>query len=282
MSFFISFIIFVVKAILVVISPFVTMGLIFYIYYYFRGYRRKKGLYKYVGHGFIIKRLLWDFPKRFVLDLYERDPDRFREYGVHIIAGEQGCGKSITLTYMLMRYQKMYPRMLVKTNYCYANEDGQITHWKDVVDGTNGIYGEIDVIDEIQNWFNSLQSKDFPPEMLQEITQQRKQTKCIIGTSQVFTRVAKPLREQTYLLYEPITLFGCLTFVRVYKPVLNADGCCDDKKLRDIFFFVHSAELRNNYDTLKKIQTLVKSGFKTETDQLRNGSSRTVIELQKQ
>ena len=71
----------------------------------------------------------------------------------------------------------------------------------------NGIYGEIDVLDEIQNWFNSLQSKDFPPEMLTEITQQRKQTKMILGTSQVFSRLAKPIREQTYMLYEPTTLF---------------------------------------------------------------------------
>lgn len=172
-----------------------------------------------------------------VLDRFNKDPDRFTEYGVHIIAGKQGTGKSITLTYMLMRYQKMYPKLKVKTNYYYEFENAHIGHWKDVVNGTNGIYGEIDVLDEIQNWFNSLQSKDFPPEMLTEITQQRKQTKMILGTSQVFTRVAKPIREQTYMLYEPITIFGCLTFVRKYEISTNADGLTDNKKFRRLFLF---------------------------------------------
>ncbi len=108
----------------------------------------------------------------------------------------------------------------------------------------NGIYGEIDVLDEIQNWFNSLQSKDFPPEMLTEITQQRKQTKMILGTSQVFSRLAKPIREQTYMLYEPTTLFGCLTFVRKYEIETNADGLADNKKYRGCFFFIQNEELR--------------------------------------
>ena len=125
---------------------------------------------------------------------------------------------------MLLRYQKMYPKLKIKTNYYYEFENAHIGHWKDVVNGTNGIYGEIDVLDEIQNWFNSLQSKDFPPEMLTEITQQRKQTKMIIGTSQVFSRIAKPIREQTYMLYEPSTLFGCITFVRKYDITTDTSG----------------------------------------------------------
>lgn len=171
---------------------------------------------------------------------------------------------------MLMRYQKMYPKLKVKTNYYYEFENAHIGHWKDVVNGTNGIYGEIDVLDEIQNWFNSLQSKDFPPEMLTEITQQRKQTKMILGTSQVFTRVAKPIREQTYMLYEPITFFGCLTFVRKYEISTNADGLTDNKKFRGCFFFVQNEELRTAFDTYRKIENLSDEGFKSEQEQIRN------------
>lgn len=51
--------------------------------------------------------------------------------------------------------------------------------------------GEIDVLDEIQNWFNSLQSKDFPPEMLTEITQQRKQTKMILRNKSSIYKISK-------------------------------------------------------------------------------------------
>jgi len=176
--------------------------------------------------------------------------------GVHIIAGKQGCGKSITLTYLLLRYQEMYPKLKVITNYYYAHEDFHINHWKDLINYQNGKYGCIVVLDEIQNWFNSLQSKDFPVEMLTEITQQRKQRKMIIGTSQVFSRVAKPIREQTYMLYEPMVIFGCITFVRKYDVTTNTDGLADTKKYRGCFFFVQNEKIRNSFDTFRKVENL--------------------------
>jgi 3-methyladenine DNA glycosylase Tag len=47
-------------------------------------------------------------------------------------------------------------------------------------------------------------------ELLSEITQQRKQHMTIFGTTQVFTRCSKELREQTYKVINPHTLFGFL------------------------------------------------------------------------
>lgn len=270
--FVINIFLFVLKWVLIILSPFIVSLIFFYLKAILQGRRRKKGSYKYVGYGSKIKRLFYDMPKQIVDDFFSNDPDKFKEYGVHIIAGEQGCGKSITLTYMLMRYKKMYPKLNIKTNYNFAFQNGEINHWRDLVSSNNGIYGEIDVIDEIQNWFNSLQSKDFPPEMMQEITQQRKQIKCIFGTSQVFNRVAKPIREQTTFLYEPRTFFGCLTIVNKYKPVVLQDGSMDKKIPQGVFFFVHNAELRQAYDTYKKIETLCKSGFKKDSERLTNNA----------
>jgi ATP-dependent Clp protease ATP-binding subunit ClpX len=234
-----------------------------------------KGEYKKVGYGWKIKRLLWDFPKQLMYDKLTFDPDYFREYGVHIVAGKQGSGKTVTVAYMLRRFQKMYPKLKVSTNFEYKHEDGQINHWKDMLGAENGIYGEVLVIDEIQNWFNSNQSKDFPVEMLTEITQQRKQRKCIIGTSQVFTRVAKPIREQTYFLYQPYTLAGCLTIVLKFEPVIKAgDGNLDKKKFRGLFFFAHNNELRESFDTYHKIEKMVEGGFKPAEQHI---SSQSVV-----
>lgn len=272
----------IILFILIVISPVLISMIIYFLYFYFvKNMRFKTGDYQYIGYGSILKRIIIDFPRQFVLDAFNRDPDNFREYGVHIIAGKQGSGKSITLTYMLLRYQKMYPKLKIKTNYYYEFENAHIGHWKDVVNGTNGIYGEIDVLDEIQNWFNSLQSKDFPPEMLTEITQQRKQTKMILGTSQVFSRIAKPIREQTYMLYEPSTLFGCITFVRKYDITTDTSGQTDTKKLRGCFFFVHNEKLRNSYDTYRKIMDLSNEGFKTENEQIRNVDNNIIMQQTK-
>lgn len=258
----------------IIFIPFFISLLFNFLYCYFvKNMRFKEGEYQYIGYGSKIKRLYVDLPKRIIIDRFNRDPDHFPEYGVHIVAGKQGSGKSITVTYLLRRYQKMYPKLKVKTNYFYEYENARIGHWKDVVNGTNGIYGEIDVLDEIQNWFNSLESKDFPIEMLQEITQQRKQTKMIIGTSQVFSRIAKPIREQTYMLYEPSTLFGCLTFVRKYEIDTDVSGQATTKKYRGCFFFIQDNELRNSYDTYKKILNLSEKGFKTESEHITNLNS---------
>lgn len=264
---------FIFKWLFILMCPFIIMMFLFYIYYFAKGYRRKKkhlGTYKKRGK---LKRLLIDFPRRYILDYFNSDPNYFPEYGVHIFAGEQGSGKTISMIYMIMKYQKLYPDLKVKTNFGYTKENGDITHWKDIVCSENGSYGEIDAIDEMQNWFSSMQSKNFPVEMLEEITQQRKQRKCIFGTSQVWSRVGKPLREQTTYLYEPMTILGCLTIVRQYKPKISADGLTDKKKLRKCFFFVHTKELRESYDTYKKILRLAEDGFVENNPLLENNSS---------
>lgn len=252
--------------------PFIVPMIIFYIYFrFFKKIKPDKCVLKRFSYGSKLKRLFFDFPKRFVLDKLTLNPNIFREKGVHVICGEQGSGKSIALTYMLLMYKEIYPKLKIKTNYDFVHQDAPINHWKDIVFSTNGEDGEIDVLDEIQNWFNSLQSKDFPPEMMTEITQQRKQVKCIFGTAQVFSRIAKPIREQINYLYIPSTFFGCLTVVRKYKPTVSAqDGIVDSKKLKGMFFFVHSDKIRNSFDTYKKITTMSKQGYKPDIERVNN------------
>lgn len=259
---------FIFKVVGVLLAPFIISMILFFLY--FRIIKKMKlpvCHLKKIKKRPVLVRLLYDFPRRFILDRFTLNPDVFREKGVHIICGEQGSGKSITLTYMLLQFMKQYPNLVIKTNYGFVYENSAISHWKDIVASTNGEDGEIDVLDEIQNWFNSLQSKDFPPEMMTEITQQRKQRKCIFGTSQVFNRISKPIREQITFLYEPFTLFGCLTVVRKYKPIVsNQEGCVDAKKLKGMFFFVHSDEIRGSFDTLRKIESMSSVGFKNDIE----------------
>lgn len=218
----------------------------------------------------ILYRIFVQLPHRLVLDRLTLDPNIFKPYGLWLICGKQGSGKTMLLTYLLKKYKYIYPDLIIKTNYNYSLENAPLNHWQDLIDSNNGIYGEIDVIDEIHSWFSSLQSKDFPPEMLSEISQQRKQRKLIIGTAQVFNRCAKPIREQTYRVFEPFTALGCLTFVRERIPNLDEAGNVISYKLVRIFFFIHDDFLRNSYDTYKRIENLAKSGFKNSLEQFNN------------
>jgi hypothetical protein len=252
-------------------AAFIVSCAVWYVYWRFvKGIKPIKGEYRKIGHGSKLKRLFIDFPRQLIHDKLTRDPDCFREFGVHIVSGDQSRGKTITIVYLLIWLKKMYPKLKIKTNFGYVHQDGEIRDWRDVVSSENGIYGEINVIDEMQNWFCSNNSKDFPPEMLGEITHQRKQRKCIFGSSQRFGRLAKPIREQTYYLYQPFTVAGCLTFVFKFKvQTKENDANIDRKRLRGMFFFVHNSELRESYDTYRKIELMSKDGFKPYDQQLR-------------
>lgn len=246
-------------------APFIVSILFWYFFFIIfkheKPIKNEKGRYKQSN---ILKRIFWEFPQRFALDKLHTDPNTFQEYGMHLFCGEQGSGKTITLAYMLRKYKTIYPKCKIRSNFDCSIQDFPLDSWKDLTLDTNGIYGEIDCIDEVQNWFSSNQSANFPPDMLTVITQQRKVRRCILATSQVFTRVSKPIRENTYLMYYPFTMFGCITFVRVYKPVLDSEGYLAEKKLKKFFFFVHDKELRNMFDSYKTICTLRDSGFKED------------------
>lgn len=258
----------ILKIVLLLLSPFLISGTIWFVYFRFFKHLKPTGIKVKIKNESKLKRLIIDFPKRFVKDSLTCDLEDFKETGLRLVVGEQGAGKTITVVYLLLMYKKQYPRLKIRTNMNYKYEDDCIKDWTDLVFKNNGIYGEIDVLDEIQNWFNSLESRDFPVEMFQEITQQRKQKKQILGTSQVWQRVAKPIREQVSILYKPITFFGCLTFVRKYKPCVDSDGSVTSLKYRGCFFFVHSDEIRNAFDTYNKIKTMSLKGFKSATERL--------------
>jgi len=220
--------------------------------------------YKRIGFFY---RIFIMFPRQYVEDRFTMNPDGFPEHGLHMFCGRQGAGKTTAVVEFLLRMQLLYPQIKVRTNMCYKFEDGVINTWKELVKNENGELGQIEVLDEISTWFSSLDSKNFPPEMITEISQQRKQRKMLIGTAQVFQRIAKPIREQTTLVYLPRTFMGCLTFVRVCDPDSWNDEKLTFTKTEKRYFFVHNHKIRNAFDTYHKIERYKTVGFKDEVAQ---------------
>lgn len=256
-----------IKIVLIILSPAIlfisAIAISFiaqFIYLKKKGYRLKGKIPK-VKRDSVLKRLLIQFPNRLAKDLYSRDPLEFCEYGLHLFCGEQGSGKTTAVVELVKRWKQRYPQMKVMTNMDLKGEDKKLIHWRDILDYNNDIYGTAVVIDEIQTWFSSLESKNFPPEMITEISQQRKQRKAIIGTAQVFSRVAKPIREQTTYIYLPMTIMGCLTIVRKTKKEYWDDEKQRFRRYCGIYFFVHTDDIRNAFDTYKKIERYSRHGF---------------------
>lgn len=273
---FVDLFLIILKWLVFSIIPLFAVGIGYFLYLFIfkkrRLPKRPKRYRHYSQRGIFqsLKAFYWDFPRRFVLDRFNSDPRQFRATGVHLFAGEQGSGKTIAVMHYVKSLLERYPDVKVRSNIDLDFQDDKVTDWRSLVFNDNGILGQIEIIDEIQNWFNCNESKDFPPEMLTEITQQRKQAKAIIGTSQVFGRVAKPLREQTTLLYKPMTIAGCFTIVRVYKLSLDDSGAVTKMTLRNLYCFAHDDELRSCYDTYQKVQRISVTGFQSRSNQINN------------
>lgn len=206
-----------------------------------------------------------------IKDKKSTDKTVFPYYGVTYYAGPQGCGKTMSMVHDLEQYRKDYPLVKIYTNFGYNNETAALNDIYDLINPElyNGEQGTIFVLDEIQNEFAASTSSNFPPNILQTITQLRKQKILVLCTTQVFTRVSKPLREQAKYVIECETRFGRFTENRKYDGIDYADGFDKSEKYKKEHLiciehnaFIQTDELRDCYDSYKLIERLKRVGFK--------------------
>lgn len=119
----------------------------------------------------------------------------------------------------------------------------------------NGELGILYLIDEIHLEFNSLESKNIPIEVMIEVSQQRKQRKQIVGTSQVYMRMAKPLREQIKNVVICRNFFNCVQLNRLVDGETSHE---ENGKLvfdtQKYILWFHTTKLYKAYDTYKKMK----------------------------
>ena len=121
--------------------------------------------------------------------------------------------------------------------------------------------GVIFAIDESQNEFASTAWNKFPEELLQVITQQRKQRIKIVCTSQIFSRVAKQLREQCNDVVDCVTVGGRWTWTTSLDAVdynNTIDSPTAKKKIRRLYrkTFIQDDYLRGLYDSYEVIDKI--------------------------
>lgn len=135
-------------------------------------------------------------------DFRKNNPTYFHPDGLLVFVGGQGTGKTLSAVNYVYNLLAIYPKSLLVTNIDlrdYPVDNTRVFRFNDATDlkkYKNGKEGVIFLIDEIHLYFNSLQSKNINMDVMTQIAQQRKQRIHIVATSQVFGRMAKPLREQ--------------------------------------------------------------------------------------
>ena len=186
-------------------------------------------------------------------------PDYFDPDGLLVFCGSQGKGKTLSAVQYCLQVLKDYPKCKFYTNVDIEGIPNPERVFEydgiDCLKDENGEEGILYLIDEIHLEWNSRESKNISIEEMTEFAQQRKQRKHIVGTSQVFTRIAKPLREQMKYVVSCKNFFGLIqwnTFIDG-DTVVEKNG---ELKFDVIghFMWFHTKELYNCYDTYAKMR----------------------------
>ena len=132
-----------------------------------------------------------------------KNEQQFNYAGIWLFTGAQGSGKTLLMMHCLKQMMQEYPKAICVSNISIYGTPSYVYHGiEDFEKYQNGADGIIFVIDEIHTLFSSLQSAKMPESTLTVWSQNRKNRRVILGTSQRFTRVAKGIREQTTWNYE--------------------------------------------------------------------------------
>ena len=199
----------------------------------------------------------WDtivYRLRFIQD----NPDYFHPAGIWVFTGPQGSGKTLSMVQCLKMILEEYPKAKVCSNLDIKGLDREIipfTDYSQIKTLTNGTDGIIFVLDEIHVLWNSLESKEIPISEMACFCQMRKDRRMILGTSQKYNRIAKPIREQLQYVIDCHNFFNLVQVNTVIDP--NEGQEMDGQLVGAVVckhFWFHRPELYTSYDTLFKIE----------------------------
>ena len=193
------------------------------------------------------------------------NPYFFNPSGIWIFCGAQGSGKTLSAIDCLFRMKKMYPRALVVSNLDIKGIDYiEFKDYQQLIKMDNGTDGIIFFIDEIHVLWNSLESKNIPISEMAAFCQMRKSRRVIIGTSQVYHRISKPIREQLQYCIACRNIFNLIQvneLTDLQNCIEDSNGNISGEVLKKQIWF-HYPKLYESYDTLKKIERIERSVFK--------------------
>lgn len=197
-------------------------------------------------------------------NFFRDNPDYFAPDGLIVFVGAQGSGKTLSAVNYVYKLMELYPNCKLVSNVDLRDfplDDSRVFPFlnnDDFARYNNGDKGVIFLVDEIQLYLNSLESKNINLDVVAQLAQQRKQRKHIVATSQLFGRLAKPLREQFNSIVVCRNLFG---FVQINQLILrdsitDMDGAGQqvEGKVAERFIWFHSPDMYERYNTYSVIQ----------------------------
>lgn len=197
----------------------------------------------------------WLYKRRFK----KEHPDYFDYDGLLVFSGPQGSGKTLSAVQYCKKVLERWPECIFVTNVAIDGlpEGIQVVEYdglRCLSEINNGLKGVLYLIDELHLEFNSLESKSISIEEMTEFAQQRKQRKHIVGTSQVFMRLAKPLREQVKRVVLCRNFFGLVQHNQeIDGTTAHEEGGHLVARIVGNYWWFHTPEMYACYDTFAKM-----------------------------
>lgn len=204
----------------------------------------------------------------FDLAFIRANPDYMEPDGLWAFVGSQGSGKTLSCVLTFQKLAQQYPKALLCSNIeVHGLGDRQIipfTDYDQIKNLDNGICGIIFLIDEAQVLWNCIESRGIPIEEIGTLCQNRKSRRVVLFTSQVYGRVAKPIREQYKYVIFCRSILKYIQWNTVVDPCADGyttedDGHFEGKILKRCIWFHHPRNYQA-YDTLNKINRLERKG----------------------
>lgn len=181
--------------------------------------------------------------------------------GTIAFKGHQGMGKTLSIVKYVFDLQKKFPDCLIYSNvvinglknFHYYKSTAELNHALMVANGDKGV---VVIIDEAHLYLGKKTGITF--DALTAISQQRKDHRRIILSSQIWEDLDISLRKQVPDIVSCSTLFRRIQINRVYNGHTLAwskltSSYVADKKYT--YIFKHFDILYNSYDTYQKIIT---------------------------
>lgn len=179
--------------------------------------------------------------------------------GSIVFKGFQGSGKTLSMVHYVMELQKQFPKCIVYSNvkikglknFHLIESDSDVTEAISVTNGANGV---VLLLDEAHLFFNK--KTGISLDVLTAISQQRKDRRRIILSSQIWEELDISLRKQVKHIVSCTCRLGHIQV----NSISDGESLSYDKMqgmytAKHLYteVFKHNQKLYNSYDTLQKI-----------------------------
>lgn len=196
--------------------------------------------------------------KSFTKKWTKPEPNQFPT-GSRVYKGFQGSGKTLSMVKYAFDIQKRFPdchifsNIIIRglNNYHYLENDLDV---KNALEFKNGNKGVLVLLDEAHLFFNK--KSGISLDVLTAISQQRKDRRRLVFSSQIWEELDISLRKQVKEIVSCNCFFGLFQFNSVYDgESLTFDKLQGSYTAKKMFIeiFKHYDSLYSSYDTLQKI-----------------------------